>query len=127
MSNSFRVHNKADTGKPTRYYSSRQEKAVAKAVDGKQTKNSGATALQKSDVLTDLFSLECKTKTTNSESISIKKEWFDKQVKESIQMGKEYSAVVINFGPDYPYNKNYYIIDEILFQELLDYLKSKNQ
>ncbi len=127
MSNSFRVNNKADAGKPTRYYSSRQEKAVAKAVSGRQTKNSGATALQKSDVLTDLFSLECKTKTTNSESISIKKEWFDKQIRESIQMGKEYSAIVINFGPDYPYNKNYYIIDEILFQDLLDYLKSKNQ
>lgn len=29
--------------RPTRFYSSRQEKAVAKAVGGKQTSNSGAT------------------------------------------------------------------------------------
>ena len=30
--------------KPTRYYSSIQEKKVAKAVNGKRTANSGATA-----------------------------------------------------------------------------------
>lgn len=125
MSNSFRVNNEAKHGQPTRYYSSRQEKAVAKVVSGQQTKNSGATALQKSDVLNDLFSIECKTKTTNSESISIKREWFDKQIRESIQMGKEYSAIVFNFGPDKPYNQNRYIIDERLFQELLDYLREK--
>lgn len=29
--------------KPTRYFSSRQEKAVAKAIGGKKTANSGAT------------------------------------------------------------------------------------
>lgn len=29
--------------KPTRFYSNRQEKSVAKAVSGKQTANSGAT------------------------------------------------------------------------------------
>lgn len=123
MANSFRVNNKAESGKPTRFYSSRQEKAVAKVVGGKQTANSGATALQKSDVLNDLFSLECKTKTTNSDSISIKREWFEKQLKESIQMGKKYSAIVFNFGPDTPYNENKYIIDESLFRELLDYLR----
>lgn len=125
MQNSFRINNKAEPGKPTRFYSSRQEKAVAKAVGGKQTANSGATALQKSDVLNDLFSLECKTKTTNSDSISIKREWFEKQLKESIQMGKKYSAIVFNFGPDAPYNENKYIIDESLFRELLDYLRSE--
>ena len=34
----------------------------------------------KSDVaIPNLFSIECKTKTTHSESISIKREWFEKQ------------------------------------------------
>jgi hypothetical protein len=37
-------------------------------------------------------------------------------------MGKPYSAVVINFGPG---EENYYVIDEYLFQELLEYLKTK--
>lgn len=121
---SFRVKQKAPEGKPTRFYSSRQEKYVAQAVDGRQTKNSGATALQKSDVLNDLFSIECKTKTKDSDSITIKREWFDKQIRESIQMGKEYSAIVFNFGPNEPYSENHYIIDENLFKELLDYLEA---
>ncbi len=127
MSNPFRVDNPTKTGQPTRYYSNRQEKAVAKAVEGKQTKNSGATLFQKSDVYTDLFNLECKTKTTNAEQITIKRAWFEKQIQENIQMGKKYSAIVINFGPDAPYNENHYIIDEQLFQILSDYLVALNE
>lgn len=122
MSNPFRVKSEDAVGKASRFYSDRQEKAVAKAIGGKQTKNSGATMFQKSDVLTDDFTIECKTKATNSESISIKREWFEKQLKESIQMHKKYSAIVINFGPDEPYNENHYIIDERLFTMLLDYI-----
>ena len=126
MSSPFRVSNPAKQGKPPRYYSNRQEKAVAKEIGGKQTKNSGATLFQKSDVYTDLFNLECKTKTTNSDSISIKREWFEKQIRENIQMGKKYSAIVFNFGPDAPYNENHYIIDEYLFLTLQEYLKERN-
>lgn len=127
MSNPFRVDTTDSSGKPTRYFSDRQEKAVAKACGGRQTKNSGASTFQKSDVLLDDFTLECKTKTTNSDSISIKREWFDKQIKESIQMGKKYSAIVINFGPDEPYNENHYIINEHLFNMLLDYINELKQ
>ena len=126
MSSPFRVSNLAKQGEPPRYYSNRQEKAVAKEIGGKQTKNSGATLFQKSDVYTDLFNLECKTKTTNSDSISIKREWFEKQIKENIQMGKKYSAIVFNFGPDAPYNENHYIINEQLFLVLQEYLKESN-
>ena len=127
MSNLFRVKNiENTTGHSTRWYSDRQEKAVAKEICGKQTKNSGATLFQKSDVYTDLFNLECKTKTTNSDSISIKREWFEKQIRENIQMGKKYSAIVFNFGPDAPYNENHYIINEQLFLALQEYLKERN-
>lgn len=127
MSNLFRVKNiENTTGHSTRWYSDRQEKAVAKEIGGKQTKNSGATLFQKSDVYTDLFNLECKTKTTNSDSISIKREWFEKQIRENIQMGKKYSAIVFNFGPDEPYNENHYIINEQLFLALQEYLKEVN-
>ena len=126
MSSPFRVNNPAKQGKPNRYYSNMQEKTVAKEIGGKQTKNSGATLFQKSDVYTDLFNLECKTKTTNSDSISIKREWFEKQIKENIQMGKKYSAIVFNFGPDAPYNENHYIINEQLFLALQEYLKEVN-
>lgn len=37
-------------------------------------------------------------------------------------MNKDYSAVVINFGPD---EENYYIIDEKLFQLLNEYLNQE--
>ena len=65
---------------PTRHFSRIQEEAVAKATGGRRSKNSGATMFDKSDVSTDKFNLECKTKTTSSESINIKKEWFLKNL-----------------------------------------------
>lgn len=113
---------------PTRHFSDRQEKAVAKAIGGKQTPNSGAASI-KGDVLTNGGSydsswlIECKTKTTHSESISIKKEWFEKNKYEASEMGKALTAIVFNFGPD---EENHYIIDEWLFQTLMEYLKNGN-
>lgn len=111
-----------ETTKPTRYYSSKQEKSVAEAVSGKQTANSGATMFQKGDVVNDLFLIECKTKTKSCDSITVHKEWIEKNRDESIFMNKEYSAVAINFGPD---EENYYIIDEQLFNLLTEYLRNK--
>ena len=60
--------------RPTRFYSNRQEKAVAKAVDGKQVANSGAARFVGGDVRNDNFLIECKTTTTNKQSFSIKKD-----------------------------------------------------
>ena len=61
---------------PTRAYSKKQENYVAKKFGGDRVKNSGATPFQKGDVNLDeqSFLIECKTKTSPSESISIKKE-----------------------------------------------------
>ena len=103
--------------KPTRYYSSKQEIAVAKAVNGKKTLNSGATPFSKGDVLAAKVLLECKTKTSDSESMAIKKEWLEKNEKEALFMGKPYNALAFNFGPG---QKNYYVIDEYMFQLLLE-------
>ena len=112
--------------KPTRYYSKKQEEAVAKAVGGKRTPNSGATDFGgKSDVdITNLFNIECKTKTSNSESISIKKEWLLKNKREATFDGNPYSAIAFNFGP---VSNNYYIIEEKLFLELIDHLKTLDE
>lgn len=103
-----------------------QEDAVAKATGGKRTPNSGATDFGgKSDVdITNLFNIECKTKTSNSESISIKKEWLLKNKREATFDGNPYSAIAFNFGPD---SNNYYIIEEYLFLELLDHLKTLDE
>ena len=133
MSNIFRNTKTSDEKKPTRYYSSRQESAVAKAVGGKTTANSGATMFGgKGDILTSgknndgkgSFLIECKTRTTHSNSISIKKEWIEKNRQEMVFEGKEHQAIVFNFGPD---EENHYIIDEYLFLELLDYLSNKSE
>lgn len=116
--------------KPTRYYSDRQEKAIAKAVGGTQTPNSGAASI-KGDILTsgaydDSWLLEAKTRTKNSDSITIKREWFEKNKYEASEMGKGHTALIFNFGPDAPYNENHYVIDEYLFLELQEYLKNQS-
>ena len=104
---------------PTRHYSNKQEKAIAKKFEGKQTLNSGSTPWQKGDVILDKFLLEAKTKTSPSKSMSIQKEWLEKNSKEALFVGKPYSALAFNFGPD---EKNYYIIDEELFEFLVEAL-----
>ena len=118
----YKTSLKNEDNKPTRYYSNKQEKSIASAVGGKQTPNSGATPWKKGDVLTDKWLLEAKTKTKDSDSISIKKEWFEKNKHEMIFMGKDYSAIIFSFGPNQP---NYYIIDEQTFQEFLYYIENK--
>ena len=108
--------------RPTRFYSNRQEKKVAKAVGGKQVANSGATAFNKGDVTSDNFLIECKTCVEDKKSFSIKKEWLEKNKEEAFEMGKDYSALAFNFGPS---SENYYVIDEKLFKILKEVLESE--
>lgn len=100
--------------KSTRYYSSRQEKHVAKSIKGKQVANSGATAFSKGDVTDSAWLFECKTKTEECKSFSIKKEWLDKNKEETFAMGKTHSALVFDFGD----GNNYYVLDEQTFLKM---------
>ena len=109
--------------RPTRFYSNRQEKKVAKAVSGKQTANSGATKWSKGDVRNDLFLIECKTHTEIRSQFTIKREWIDKNREEAFQMGKHYSALAIDFGD----GENHYLISERLFQYLLEKLREEKE
>lgn len=113
----FRQYRDTDQKKPTRYYSNRQETAVAKAIGGRKVANSGATAYDKGDVSTDKVLIECKTKMTDSKSISIQKEWLDKLKDESIYMKKPFYTLVFNFGE---HSDNYYVINESLYLQLLE-------
>lgn len=108
--------------KPTRFYSNRQEKAVAKAVHGKQTPNSGSTPFVKGDVLTEQFLIECKTMMKPQKQFTIKKEWITKNKEEAFAMSKDYNALAFDFGD----SERFYIIDEKLFQQLVEYLKEDN-
>ena len=100
--------------RPTRWYSDRQEKAVAKAIGGKQTANSGATAFVKGDVTTEEWLIECKTATTAKASFSIKKEWLEKNREEAFATGKSHNALCFDFGDN---GDRYYILDEKTFKE----------
>lgn len=125
MALGVRKREKEGQKEPTRSFSKKQENAIAKAVGGSRQPNSGATPWEKGDVVINGengFLLEAKTKTTHVESFSIKKEWFDKNKREAAFMGKPHTALVFNFGPG---EENHYIIDEYLFLELLDYLKTQ--
>ena len=104
----------------TRFYSDKQEKAIAKAIHGKQQSNSGATKFQKGDVTDEQWLIEAKTSTTAKASFSIKKEWLDKMKEEAFQMGKYYSSLCFDFGED---TKRYYVVDEKTFVEMKNSMK----
>ena len=109
--------------KPTRFYSSMQEKEVAKVVGGKQQANSGASTWQKGDVRSDKFLIECKTHTQEKKSTTIQKEWLEKIREEAIGMRKEQYALAFDFGPGTP---RYYVIDERLFRRLNQFLEEED-
>ena len=106
-----------DKIQPTRHYSTKQEKQVASKFDGSRTLNSGATPYQPGDVYLDEYLVECKTKMTHSDSITIKKEWLERIKKEALFVGKPKEALFFNFGPD---ESNYVIIHEDIFKELVE-------
>lgn len=112
--------------KPTRYYSTRQEKKIAESLGGRRTANSGATLLGgKGDVIVDnLLSIECKTKTKDSDTITIRKEWFEKMKEQNLIDHTRYDVLAFSFGPNQP---NYYVIDENLFMDFVDFLKSREE
>jgi len=84
--------------KSTRYYSSRQEKRIAHKVKGEVVPNSGAIRFGAGDVTDSEWLFECKTKTEECKSFSIKKEWLEKNKEEAFAMGKTHSALVFDFG-----------------------------
>lgn len=104
----------------TRKYSSKQEKQVAKAIEGRRTSNSGATCFDKGDIRTATYCIECKTVIGRKKSITIQREWIDKLKEEAFAMGKPNWAIAINFGSDLEKPENYYIITEQKFKELID-------
>lgn len=106
--------------RPTRFYSNKQEKQVAKVVGGRQTANSGATAFSKGDVFTSDWLIECKTSTSEKASFSIKRDWLDKNKEEAFAMNKDHNALCFDFGPN---TERYYIVDEKTFLKLKEGLK----
>lgn len=108
----------------TRTFSDAHEKSVCKALGAVQCSNSGAGNFRKGDCVHQDASLliECKTTMTEKSSVSIKKEWIDKNEDERFAMRLENQAICFNFGPQ---TKNYYVINEKLMKFLVEKLEEE--
>ena len=102
---------------PTRRASSKQERKVARQLGGKVQPNSGATDYIKGDVVTDNMLIECKTVMKPQKTVSIKKEWFEKNEQERFAARKDYSALVFDFGDN---GTQYIAMDMKTFQRLMN-------
>lgn len=109
--------------RPTRFYSTRQEKKIAKAVSGKRQANSGATAFAKGDIITKNWLIEAKTVTKPQKSFTIQKDWIMKNQEEAFAMGREHSALAIDFGD----GDNYIVVDLSTFIKLQQALEREEE
>lgn len=100
----------------TKYFSNKQEKRVSKAVNGKTVIGSGATPFMKGDVTSDDILYECKTNIKGQDSISVRREWFEKVKVQAYEMGKYMYSVVFSFGK----GTDYYCMETEHFRILLE-------
>lgn len=109
--------------KSTRYVSTKQEKAIAKAIGGRRTPNSGATKFDKGDLtIGQEWLIEAKTCMQPKKSFSIKKDWLEKNKEEMYATNKDYNALCFDFGDS---KMRYYIVDENIFKLFIDTLKGE--
>lgn len=87
---------------------------------------SGSIWFAKSDVISDLFQIEAKTRAKSSKTITVKKEWLDKIELEAFESNKT-PATVISFGD----TTDYFIIRDkdflTLVEELIQLRKGSDQ
>lgn len=109
----------------TRYFSDRHEKSICRALGGRQNSNSGAGNFSKGDVVVPEASLliEAKCCVSLKNSVSIKREWIEKNRQEAFMSRKDNHVVCINFEPD---GSNYYLIDEKLMKFLVSHIVNEN-
>lgn len=110
--------------KPTRHYSSIQEQKIANYLGGTLTPNSGASH-KKGDILLADTIVECKTRTKQSISHTIKKEWVLDLIKECIEMGKQHWAIVFDFGTQ-KLNEQFVVIPIDDYKEYLSLKEEQN-
>jgi hypothetical protein len=97
-----------------------QEKRITKSfndikINARKQIASGAKWYAKSDVITDKFQIEAKTKASPSKTMSIKKEWLIKIKNEALQ-NKRIALLCISFGD----GEDYFIIDSKDFIQILE-------
>lgn len=102
--------------------SNRQEKQIAKLVNGKVQINSGGTRFGGGDVHTKTVFIEAKTPVSDKSAFSIKREWLSKAKEQAFEQNKTSYALAFRFGPDEP---DFFVIDSKLFKELINHLEEE--
>lgn len=104
--------------------SRKQEQRITRSLQeiglqARQQMASGALWFAKSDVVTDLFQLEAKTRATPSKSITIKEEWHNKIEQEAFE-SRKIGALVYSFGGNTDYfalrDKDFFALVEELVE-----------
>ena len=110
----------------TRVISDKHEKSVCKALNGRQTPNSGAGKFEKSDVVVENASLlvECKCSIKQKYSFGIKEEWIKKVSEEAFRNRLNHVAICFNYEPN---GNNYYVITESLMKYLVSKLSEEEE
>lgn len=85
------------TNKPTKYYSSNQEKYIANKLGWECVSASGSRDCHPGDIKSDTWIGECKTHIKIAKNITIKKSWWDKIIEESITSHK-FPALFVDNG-----------------------------
>lgn len=96
--------------KPTRYYSEKQEEFISKYLNAKKVSNSGAPMFTYGDVICQHALIECKTSTSKSKSMRLKKKWFSDIREEAFNVKKGIHAVAFDFGDIENYKSTYVAI-----------------
>lgn len=106
-----------------RKVANKQEKRIVKSLQEiqesvRQTINSGALWWQKSDVISENFRVEAKTKEKPAKQFTVKKEWLKKVEREAFETGKK-GILVFSFGD----GEDYLIMNVKDFVEFVKSLK----
>ena len=94
--------------KPTKYYSTKQEKYIAGVLGWNVVSGSGARDCHPGDIESDDYSGECKTHTSEKPSICIKYNWWHKIRLEASFRHKTPVLFVDNGNPKYTWVITYY-------------------
>lgn len=107
----------------TRFYSNQQEKYIASLMGGVVQSNSGASFFTAGDISTQDWLFEAKTVMSPHKSVSLKKEWFEKNERERKSLMKPYSALWFQFEPN---GENYVVLNERTFKLLYENFQNTN-
>lgn len=109
----------------TRHQSKEQEKRVASQTGAKLQPGSGSFFGAKGDLTSEAFLIECKT--TDNQSISLKRGYLDKISAQAFAVGKEPAMVLSMAGNFSGYDVDWMLVPLRLFERIKAEMQSKKE